>query len=370
MSIKRTAFRIAALLLALGFIEGTAQIAYRVRSPQRLWIAEAAPSQPRLFAGHPYLAVAGRANLQARFGNTVSTHNSLGYRGAEPLSHKVPGRARVVAVGGSSTYGIFVSDEDAWPARLARKAPDLEVLNFGVPGYATVEHVIQSTFQFADLAPDVAVYYVGWNDLPNVHVKDLDAMYAEFHGRRQPLALAIDEPAPGWFASTYYGRKAWARASARRVGEHRVPDPDAFTARPDPRALDLFRRNLTMIAAICRARHVRAIFVPQVLNCARLTAQTGYGWVPYVRDRDLCTVNAQFTEALIAVANREQVPVVTSVTAPHAFGASDFLDEGHFTGAGADRFAEHVLNAVRQWGPTHVAANGALENPPSLRLTN
>ncbi len=47
------------------------------------------------------------------------------------------GRTRIVAVGDSFTHGDGVSNEETWGARLEALLPELEVVNFGVPGYGT-----------------------------------------------------------------------------------------------------------------------------------------------------------------------------------------------------------------------------------------
>ena len=46
-----------------------------------------------------------------------------------------PGTLRIAAFGDSFVHGSEVANQDAWPARLERLRPDLEVLNFGVGGY-------------------------------------------------------------------------------------------------------------------------------------------------------------------------------------------------------------------------------------------
>ena len=93
----------------------------------------------------------------------------------------------VAVFGGSATYDIAVSDEDTWVNRLEQPLgpDDFAVINHGVPGYSTVEHVIQTAF-YADafgVRPTCALYYIGWNDIRNAHINDLDPGYARFHLR-------------------------------------------------------------------------------------------------------------------------------------------------------------------------------------------
>ena len=55
--------------------------------------------------------------------------------GVEVAPARTDGVRRVAAFGCSFTYGSEVAGADAWAARLDAARPDLEVLNFGVPGY-------------------------------------------------------------------------------------------------------------------------------------------------------------------------------------------------------------------------------------------
>ena len=63
-----------------------------------------------------------------------------------------------------------------------------------MPGYTTVEHLIQTAFYQDKFGkpPRCAIYYVGWNDLRNAHIPDLDPGYADFH-----LPSQIDSPKCG-----------------------------------------------------------------------------------------------------------------------------------------------------------------------------
>jgi len=110
---KKLAFSVTTLALALLVVEVASQMIYRWRSPDDLWIFQAAKRQHRLFQEHPFLSVAPIANVRSQHGDTVITHNRDGLRGYE-LSDD-GNRARITALGGSSTYGVYVRDEHVWP---------------------------------------------------------------------------------------------------------------------------------------------------------------------------------------------------------------------------------------------------------------
>ena len=281
---KKLAFSVTTLALALVAVEAASQVIYRWRSPDDHWIFQAAKRQHRLFQEHPFLSVAPIANVRSQHGDTVITHNRDGLRGYE-LSRD-GNRERIAALGGSSTYGVYVRDEHVWPHQLEHVlGSDYEVLNLGVPGYTSVESTIQTTFFLSDLKPTTALYYVGWNDLRNVHVANLDPYSAEFHGASQPSNLDVHRTYPGWFALAFYlGRVSdilsYERASA-------VPTQQKFTKDIDERALSLYRRNIESIIALCKAHNIHPVFITHPLNADALTGEGSYGWIPYLKDRHL-----------------------------------------------------------------------------------
>ncbi len=101
--------------------------------------------------------------------------NSLGFRGPELSPTKGPDTLRVWCAGGSTTFDICVSkDEAAWPAQLQRQLAaaspgvKVEVINAGVPGEVLSTN-LRDFNRLADrLRPDVLVIYQGPNDLRNI----------------------------------------------------------------------------------------------------------------------------------------------------------------------------------------------------------
>jgi hypothetical protein len=148
-------------------------------------------------------------------------------------------------------------------------------------------------------------------------------------------------------ATGYYIRRVLAhtffphRDDAAAIGGALKPDQDAFTDRLDPRALALYERNLRNIIALCRAQKVEPVFIPQILNYAVLTSDKPYGWIPFVRDRDLKKVMAGYNEVMAKVAKEENIRFIKDVLDVD-YQASDFVDNGHFSPAGNRRFAEVI----------------------------
>jgi lysophospholipase L1-like esterase len=95
------------------------------------------------------------------------TKNSLGFRGAEPPSD-FDEFLTIVAVGGSTTESVYISDGNTWTDHmgtyLSDRVPDLWVNNAGLDGHSTFGHTILTREYLSEFSPDVVVYLVGLND--------------------------------------------------------------------------------------------------------------------------------------------------------------------------------------------------------------
>ncbi len=337
--LARWSIRLGYVLILACLVETTAQIAFRISFGT--WrISDTDPHRKLLFDPHPFLVGVPMPSVSESMGGVTMTHNSHGTRGPEFRVERSPGVRRIVAIGGSTTYGTLVTDADAWPSVLGRTlGPGFELVNLGVPGYTSAENLIQTAFRVPELSPDVAIYYLGWNDLQNMHVKGLRQDYSDFHVRQlfQGLGLSPWRSRTRW-ASIYLSRRYALKMLLARDSYQPEGTTDQLTDRPDPRALAIYTRNLRSIAALCRSMGVRALFVPQLLNDERLTSDRPYGWIPFVRQKDLPKALARYNDAMREVA-RETGTELIEAGEPQPFSGVDFLDQGHFSAAGNRRFA-------------------------------
>lgn len=129
------------------------------------------PAEEGSFAGNivplPYMLYGCAPGFEAR------QHNAHGYRGPVVPVRRKPGAARVLFLGGSTTYGWGVSD---WrdtcaamtEARLNADPPagfeSVEVINAGVPNATSAELFAHYVFKYRYYAPDVVVIQTGGND--------------------------------------------------------------------------------------------------------------------------------------------------------------------------------------------------------------
>lgn len=122
------------------------------------------------------------ARLRGRRGKRAGRQFLLpGFRPARVTPAKAPGTLRVVALGGSTTYGLYVGADEAFPAVLGRRleaalSRPVEVLNLGCAGFAS-DRTAALLDTALELGPDLVVVYSGHNEMLEGHVgavSDLD----------------------------------------------------------------------------------------------------------------------------------------------------------------------------------------------------
>jgi len=340
---------VAALLIVvvcLFILEAAGQVIFRVKNGY--WLFTHEDDQYRvLFRKHPFLVVEPRPNaLYITKNNIRFSHNSSNFRGKEIEVSKKQYVKRIAVLGGSSTYCIGVSDNETWPFYLEKElGSGYEVLNLGVPGYTTVEHIIQSALNLSDFSPDICIYYIGWNDMRNVHVHGLRSDYSDFHGRSQYNHFLL--------GSLRFGNHSMLLVTASNIlRKVFVRDPDGvfsikgtsdqFTDRIDERALGLYKRNIKLLISLCRAQNIKPIFIQQVLNYEKLTGDRPYGWLPYVKDRDLKKITEAYNRALKEVCIEEKADFIEEVLNIN-YTQQYFVDNlGHFSPYGNQEFARVI----------------------------
>ncbi|MEZ5841600.1 MAG: GDSL-type esterase/lipase family protein [Hyphomicrobiales bacterium] len=328
--------------LDLGFGLGTEVLAQLGLKNSFLPLRTVSLTERKRFTYHPLL----QGVPTPGFDNGFFVHDADGHRRVDATTEVGADRAglpRIAVVGGSSTYDLGVRNGETWPDELQRRLTDARVINFGVPGYSTAEHTIQSAFYMKREAIDCAVYYVGWNDIRNSFLPTLDPGYADYH--------MLDHKDFLWIRTTT-GVTSIANflMNSRFLKTGYMPNKADYRGEParagiDPRLEAIYRDNLRNIKAINDAEGRRTVFVAQILNYARLTEASRYGWFPLVDDKDVRPIQEHFNAVLEEVAMELGVPFIRLNA--DSFPDSDFVDNGHFAKGGATRFADGIASGVR-----------------------
>jgi len=219
------------------------------------------------FEYHPLLQGVPKKNFE-QDGKVTIRHNAHGMRG-RMLEYNY----NIIHVyGGSSTYDVANSEGDTWVERLQENlGDDFAVYNFGVPGYTSAEHVIQTVF-YGDVEgvyPRCAIYYMGWNDIRNSHIPNLDVAFADFHLLSQVNNLQIRN-SPIVNFSPMLGIilkyvKSWMDT---------IPYPNNYKGVAAYSGFDeslggIYAKNIETLSVVNRARGIKTVFIGQLLNKGR-----------------------------------------------------------------------------------------------------
>ena len=109
----------------------------------------------------------------------VVNTNSLGFRGSEFSKDKPDNTYRIFAVGGSTTHGAtLVNDDETWPAYLQQKFNQIEseisvdVINTGIMAATTEKESKIIKDRLVNYEPNLIIMYDGWNDLIHLTVNE------------------------------------------------------------------------------------------------------------------------------------------------------------------------------------------------------
>jgi hypothetical protein len=330
--------------------EAFGQIAVRVLTGR--WpLTDGGGQNADMFEAHPYLVGAPRPGAAVQRGAVRISINRLGYRGPEITPLPDPGVLRVLALGGSTTFGNYVDDADIWTAQLEKELTTamaaartpyrrVEVVNAAVPGFTSAENLIQLELLGVHLRPQIVILFQGLNDLRNAHSPGLRPDYANFHALTQRGNLELDRLRRG-------NRSGLIRLS-REVVER------VFTARrravpwgersgtPDSAAAAVFGSNLRSFAGICRAHALKCLFVPQVVTQAFPVDQW---WLLYAVPDSVGSALARYNRVMNETAASTGTLFAAAVT-EHTWEARDFRDYCHFSPVGHATFAQVLLPFV------------------------
>ena len=108
----------------------------------------------------------------------VVTTNSLGFRGPDPPAD-FASYLTLIAVGGSTTESLYVSDGKTWPDLLGRALSanfsKVWMDNAGLDGHSTFGHKLLLDQRIARLKPKVVLFLIGINDVGREDLKAADA---------------------------------------------------------------------------------------------------------------------------------------------------------------------------------------------------
>jgi hypothetical protein len=298
--------------------------------------------------------------------------NRLGMRAPE----WDPQARRILCVGGSTTICLYLDDEKAWPRRLmtllnaGRPARPVWVGNVGKSGHDTYHHLALLERLREASQVDAVIVLAGVNDLAH-------SIRASHESRRRTAPSAVFDAGGPFNPSQPYVKQVFAyqalRSMVASTGLGRIDEEDhrglAYAQRRQRRReatkdfplpdlgpdLGIFQENLKALAALCRDRGTRCIFMTQPTLWQEpmppdLEALTWFRPLPRttrtISSPDLARGMAAFNDAILASCREERVECIDLARLVPR-DARHFFDDEHFTERGSDQVAQVVAEYLR-----------------------
>lgn len=182
--------------------------------------------------------------------------NAAGLRGPELRATSEPAR-RILCVGDSTTFGIYVNDDETWPARLQELHPQLELINGGCPGWSTRDALrFCREKALPKLQPAIVLHMVCGNDLLDLRAEDQGKYFHQL-ARLHPPSLLEDALRAIQRNSALIRLTEFMRDKALAAREEKRPPGQGLGGQPlpesfPPAALEAFALACKDLVAECK----------------------------------------------------------------------------------------------------------------------
>ena len=292
---------------------------------------------------------------------TYATSNSQGFRGPEVVVPKPTGTFRVVLLGGSTTHGWGVNDDETVDTamrrlfRVGNPESNVEVVNLAFDGYDSYQLFERLLNDGLRLDPDLVIVNSGINDVRNARFPDLQD--------GDPRTLAWESVIMQLRADRIRGRPTIWHTIKQHSYLARIPGfvrqrwnpapgltkPSEVTAHDG--ALAYFERNLLRMAELLSERGTPIIFStpPSALpmNFAPTdTSRQSYWLGNAATTQEYRDSLAGRMETVVEQLRRQGRPVryIRPVLAPELF-----LDDCHLTPEGSRSMAVRLADAANYY---------------------
>ena len=194
--------------------------------------------------------------------------NTSGFRGPEFSRLKPPDTVRIVAAGGSCTFGAQIELKNTFPEQLRenllREDPpmNLEVINAGVNGYSIFQVLIVLTEKILPLKPDLVIVAYSFNDGWQFFDQDADEALKEEIRRGVETRNLLKRSA---LLNFLYWEIGTIRSALAR-GKYDLQDWDRkveLSPEIQEEIEEKYRQNLEGIIAACRDHGIELCFLMQ-----------------------------------------------------------------------------------------------------------
>ena len=346
---------------AVGFLaaEALVRLSGQISKPLGKQLAEfdvlAAKIEP-----HGELGFRPKADVRFEYFNgTVATTNDMGFRGPVVAVPKPDSVTRIILLGGSTTHGWGVNDDETIDAHLRwilrSRYPDrlFEVVNLAFDAYDSYQLFERLRSDGTNLQPDLVVINSGINDVRNARHPDLrdrdrrTLIYEDVLAVQREIAR---RGGPGlWLRIKHVSWAARLPGLVRGSVEQRQIEEAMPRSSPNPQAIDYFERNLWRSAKLLEENKVPVVLStpPSSLNTRYAPGDTSP--IPYWLS-DAATTQA-YRDSL-AMRMQKVATAMAEKGYPVAYASVDiprdmFLDDCHLSSAGNQRMANGLLSVLK-----------------------
>jgi hypothetical protein len=211
----------------------------------------------------------------------IETRNSLGFRGPDPPADFAQALT-IITVGGSTTHGLYLSDDKTWPAQLSvqlqHSLHNLWLDNAGLDGHSTVAHIAMLQDHILRLHPKVVIFLVGRNDMAHTDLGD----YAAIEREGIKGSISLKTPRDFFFSLSGYsevvalGLDSYRALTSYRLGlfhehidlnkqgyEDLSPFEQAQYVEKHRRGVPAFEARLRRLIQMCREAHIEPVLITQ-----------------------------------------------------------------------------------------------------------
>jgi len=321
---------------------------------------------------HPYLLWENTPEYISPEG--IRQTNNLGYRNKEDFTFSKDAKVfRILALGGSTTYGYLLDGpDDAWPSQLEKILNDallensdydkIEVINGGLNYATSAELLLHYLFRDRYFDPDIVIIHTGGNDAKLLLFNDYNPDYSFFR--------------PGWTADIHRLRTGegffikhsnivklfyafWLNDSVALPYINK--QAKSFDLRPDYYVQNAkenepigFERNLRLLLRNIISDGAKPILFPFVITSDEqfdtLSAESAerVAFTRKIREGYKIAL-AKNNEVMRSLSLEYQTPLI--ILSPEEIPTEYFLDDAHLSKEGETIKARFVANQICQLIP-------------------
>jgi len=348
---------VLAILLTEAIARGSAQLG--IEAGRRIASRDPLKVLYEPFGDFGYRASPGK--IERYYNGTFAVFNSMGYRGPLVSIEKPPGTYRIVLLGGSTTFGYGVNDDETIDAHMRRRLRNrfrggcFEVVNLALGGYDSYQDYERMRVDGTRLRPDLVVINSGINDVRNAQYPDLtyppDPRTLIWEPVMQRMREELKHGRSLWTATVHYSYLVRLPAYAVEVWGQRQGLRAIQAAEAHGSAVDYFETNVVRTTE--RALDAGAVVILSVPPSALSTRnkpsdppEKSY-WI-----KDAGTTEAyrrRLGARMAEIARRESASGQRVSSVSHTLPPEQFLDDAHLTSAGNETVARNLVASASSY---------------------